>query len=111
VADAIPSARRLGFLASPTLESARAELLAGTAARLGVELTTRTARGGAIEYVDAFAALKTAGAAGVLIQQYPTFVRDEVIIAPIAVGQGLPTICAWNHMARLGCAFGFGPDL
>jgi putative ABC transport system substrate-binding protein len=110
LAEAMPKARRLGFLAGPTLEPARAELLALTAARLGVELTTRTARGAA-DYADAFAGLRADGAAGVLIQATTVFGSDAAIFAPIATGQGMPTICEWDYMARQGCVIGFGPDL
>jgi putative tryptophan/tyrosine transport system substrate-binding protein len=110
LAEAMPSARHLGLLAGPTLEPARTELLARTAARLGVALTTRMAAVGA-DYADAFAALKAVGAAAVLIPGNPTFSRDAPIFAPIAARHGLPTICEWDYMARQGCVFGFGPDL
>jgi putative ABC transport system substrate-binding protein len=110
LAEAMPQARRFGFLASPTLEPARADLLAQTAARLGVELTTRTARGAA-DYADAFASLKEAGITGVLVQATTVFGGDAPIFSPIAAQHGLATICEWDYMARQGCTIGFGPDV
>jgi putative ABC transport system substrate-binding protein len=110
LAEAMPQARRFGFLAAATLEPARVDLLARTAARLGVELTTRTAHDAA-EYTDAFASLKQAGAAGVLVMATTLFGFDAPTFSPIAARHGLPTICEWDYMARQGCVIGFGPDL
>jgi putative ABC transport system substrate-binding protein len=110
LAEAMPRARRLGFLAGPALEPARAELLARTASQLGIELTVRTARGRA-DYAEAFAALKAAGAEGVLVQATTVFGVDAPIFAPLAASHGMATICEWDHMARQGCVIGFGPDL
>jgi putative ABC transport system substrate-binding protein len=110
LAEAMPRARRLGFLAGTTLEPSRVELLAQTAAGLGIELTTRTVHGRA-DYAEAFAAFKSAGAEGVLIQATTLFGGDAPIFSPIAAGHGLATICEWDSMAREGCVIGFGPDL
>jgi ABC-type uncharacterized transport system substrate-binding protein len=110
LAEAMPQARRFGFLAAPTLEPAHADLLARTAARLGIELTTRRVHGAA-EYADAFASMKQAGAAGVLVQATTVFGSDAPIFSPIAARYGLPTMCEWDYMARQGCVIGFGPDV
>jgi putative ABC transport system substrate-binding protein len=110
LAEAMPHARHLGFLAGPDLSPARAELLARTASRLGVTLTTRTAQGRA-DYAEAFAALKAAGAEGVLVQATTLFGGDAAIFGPLAAGHGMATICEWDSMVRQGCVIGFGPDL
>jgi putative ABC transport system substrate-binding protein len=110
LAEAMPRARHLGFLAAPTLEPALAELLARTASRLGVELTTRTAHGRA-DYANAFAALKATGADGVLVQATTLFGFDAPVFSPLAAAHGMATICEWDFMARQGCVIGFGPDL
>jgi ABC-type uncharacterized transport system substrate-binding protein len=44
LSEALPTGRKFGFLAAPTLEAQRSEILARTAATLGVSLTTRIVR-------------------------------------------------------------------
>jgi putative ABC transport system substrate-binding protein len=108
--EALPGARVLGFLASPTLEQERTELLAQTAAKLGVSLTTRVAHRPS-DYPAAFEAFEAEGAKGVLIMGTPFFARDALKLSELATQHGMATICEWDYMARQGCVMGYGADL
>jgi putative ABC transport system substrate-binding protein len=110
LAEALPAAGVLGFLAAPTLEPARADLLAQTAAKLGRSLNTRIAQG-ADDYAAAFEAFRAAGAAGVLIMGSTIFGRDAALFSRHAAERGIATMCEWDYMAREGCVLGFGPDV
>jgi putative ABC transport system substrate-binding protein len=110
LAEALPAAGVLGFLAAPSLEPARADLLAQTAAKLGRSLNTRIARGLG-DYAAAFEAFHAAGAAGVLVMGTTVFSRDAPLFSRYAADRGLATICEWDYMAREGCMLGFGPDV
>lgn len=108
--EVLPAARVLGFLAAPNLEPERSELLAGTAAKLGVSLTTRVVQSPA-DYVAAFDAFRAEGAAGVLVMATTILAADAAILSLLATERGMATICEWGYMARAGCMLGFGPDL
>ena len=108
--EAMPAARVFGFLAAPTLEPERSELLAVTAAKLGVSLATRVVQSPA-DYVAAFDAFHAEGAAGVLVMGTTIFSADAPILSLLATERGMATICEWGYMARAGCMLGFGPDL
>jgi putative ABC transport system substrate-binding protein len=108
--EALPRARVLGFLASPTLEQERAELLAQTAAKLGVTLTTRIAHRPS-DYSAAFEDFKAAGAQGVLVMATTFFGREAPKLSGLAMQHGMATICEWDYMARQGCVMGYGADL
>ena len=110
LSEALPTARVLGFLAAPTLEPERSELLAGTASKLGVSLITRMVRGPA-EYAAAFEAFHAEGAAGVLVMGTTIFSADAPLFSRLATARGIATMCEWDYMARAGCMLGFGPDL
>jgi putative ABC transport system substrate-binding protein len=110
LAEALPAAGMLGFLATPTLEPARADLLTQTAAKLGRSLHTRIAHGPG-DYAAAFEAFHAAGAAGVLVMGSTIFGRDAPVLSRQAAERGIATICEWDYMAREGCVLGFGPDL
>jgi putative tryptophan/tyrosine transport system substrate-binding protein len=110
LSQALPSARVLGFLATPTLEPERSELLARTAAKLGVSLTTRVVRGPA-EYQAAFDAFQAEGVAGVLVMAHTLFASHAATFSRLASERTIATICEWDHMARAGCTFAFGPNL
>jgi putative ABC transport system substrate-binding protein len=110
LSEALPTRRVFGFLAAPTLEAERSEILARTAAKLGVSLTTRTVQSVA-DYAGAFDAFRAAGAAGVLIMGSTIFSGDAPLFSQLATERGMTTICEWDYMARAGCTFGFGPDL
>jgi ABC-type uncharacterized transport system substrate-binding protein len=109
--EAQPSARLFGFLAAPTLEAERSELLARTAAHLGISLTTRVVHGPE-DYVSAFDAFQKEGVVGVLIHGTTIFVPHASRLAGLARQRGIATMCEWDFMARDdGCMLGYGPDL
>jgi len=110
LSEALPAARVLGFLAAPSLEPARAELLARTATKLGVSMITPIVHGSG-DYAAAFDAFHAAGAAGVLIMATSIFAREAALFSRLATERGLATVCEWDYMAREGCVLGFGPDL
>ncbi len=108
--EALPGANVFAFLAAPTLEPERSELLAETAAKLGISLVTRVARSPA-DYVAAFDAFHAEGARGVLVMAATIFAAEAPILSRLATERGIATICEWSHMAQAGCMLGFGPDL
>jgi putative ABC transport system substrate-binding protein len=110
LSEALPSARSLGFLAAPTLERERLGLLEQTAAKLGVSLTTRLVRGPE-EYASTFQAFQNEGISGVLIMGTAIFAPHASMLSTLASERGIATICEWDHMARAGCTFAFGPNL
>lgn len=110
LSEALPTGRIFGFLAAPTLEAERSEILAQTAAKLGVSLTTRMVHSPA-DYATAFDAFRLEGAAGVLIMGSTIFSGDAALFSRLATERGMATICEWEYMARAGCTLGFGPDL
>ena len=64
--EAIPGARRLGYLGISEERTRAAELMASAAARLGIELAMHWVDGPA-EYASAFAAMRNEGAAGAVV--------------------------------------------
>ena len=86
------------------------DALIPVAAQLNIELTTHAVSSSA-EYGTAFTALKNNGAAGVLIESTQALSTDAVRLVSIAEAVGLPTICEWDHMARVGCMLSYGHDL
>lgn len=110
LSEALPTARVFGFLAAPTLEPERSEVLARTAAKLGVSLKTIVVQSPA-DYVSAFEAFHAKGAAGVLVMGTTILSSDAPTFSRLATERGMATICEWDYMARAGCMLGFGPDL
>jgi putative ABC transport system substrate-binding protein len=97
-----------GFLAAPTLEAARSEIVARTAAKLGVSLATRMVQSAA-DYAGAFDAFRAEGAAGIMGSTI--FSCDAPLLSQLATERAMAAICEWAYMARAGCTLGFGPDL
>ena len=110
LSQAMPSARVLGFLATPTLEPERSELLAQAAAQLGVSLKTRVVQG-PTEYQAAFDAFQADGVAGVLVMGSTLFAPHAATFSRLGNERRIATICEWDYMARAGCTFAFGPNL
>ena len=110
LSEALPTGRMFGFLAAPTLEAERSEILARTAAKLGISLATRMVQSAA-DYAGAFDAFRAEGAVGVLIMGSTIFSGDAPLLSQLATERGMATICEWDYMARAGCTLGFGPDL
>ena len=109
LSEAIPGARRFARLNPGGVGTRGADLMSVTASQLGVELLEFYVDGPAA-YAAAFTAMKAAGAAGVVISSQP-LASDAVRVAESAAEHGLPTMCEWDYMARVGCAFAYGHDL
>jgi putative ABC transport system substrate-binding protein len=111
--DAMPDARRFGYLRPPGPSPARAaELLEGAARRLNIEVTTRSVdRLDQAAYEAVFAAMRGEGVVGVLIASTQALSSEAQQFGPIAQSFGLPTICEWEYMARTGCVLAYGHDL
>jgi putative ABC transport system substrate-binding protein len=107
---AIPSARRFGYLGISSEAGSKLESIRRAADRLGVELATRLVDR-PTEYEAAFAELRKEGAAGVVIGANQPLATHSSEVAAAARAQRLPTICEWAYMARAGCVFGFGHNL
>jgi len=111
--EAMPDARRFGYLRPPgPIPSRAAELLEEAARRLNIEVTTRSlARLEPAAYEAVFAAMRGEGVAGVLVASAQAFSAETQRFGPIAQSFGLPTICEWDYMARTGCVLAYGHDL
>jgi putative ABC transport system substrate-binding protein len=116
LSEGIPGARRFAALRLRPPAGQQAEMqarltdfLAHAAAQLGVAFTMHLVAGAA-DYAAAFAAMKSEGAAGVIISSQP-MAADAERVAASAAAHGLPTICEWDYMARVGCVFAYGHDL
>jgi len=110
LSEAIPGGRRFGYLGMSFESVRKVEAITLAADRLGVALTMRLVEGPA-QYGTAFAAMRTDGAAGVVIGANQPLASDSARVVAAAEAEGLPTICEWEYMARDGCVFGFGHDL
>jgi putative tryptophan/tyrosine transport system substrate-binding protein len=110
LAESLPGARVLGFLAAAGLEPKRAALLDDTAKRHGMSLMTQVVQG-KDDYARAFEAFKAAGAAGVLVMGTTVFSQDAALFGELGAQHGIATMCEWDFMVRDGCLLGFGPDL
>jgi putative ABC transport system substrate-binding protein len=111
--EAMPNARRFGYLRPPGPIPARAaELLVEAAQRLDIKLTMRAVAGlEPAAYEAAFSAMRNEGTAGVLIASTQELSFEAQRFGPIAQSQGLPTICEWDYMAHTGCVLAYGHDL
>ena len=108
--EAIPGARRFGYLGLSYQAVARADVMTRAAAQLGVELTMHWI-GGPAKYATAFTAMKNENVSGVVVSAAQPLATDAPRVAASAAEHGLPTICEWDYMARAGCVFGYGHDL
>ena len=108
--EALPAARRIGFLAAETTAPAQIEETRRAAAALGLSLAVATARGPA-EFSAAFAKLRVDGADGVVVASHPFFSAEGARLAAAAIEHRFVTSCEWGFMARDGCTFGYGADL
>jgi putative ABC transport system substrate-binding protein len=109
--EALPSARRFGFLGmSYQRDMPVSAEISSAATRLGVELTTRWIDGPA-EYATAFDDMRTSGAAGVVIAANQPLASDAQRVAATAAEHGLPAMCEWEYMAYAGCVLSYGHDL
>lgn len=111
--EAMPAARRFGYLWPPgTIPVRVVDLLTGAARRLNVELTMRAVSAlDPAAYQAAFSAMHKEGAAGVLVASTQELSFEAQHFGPVAQSLGLPTICEWDYMARTGCVLAYGHDL
>jgi putative ABC transport system substrate-binding protein len=109
--EAVPEARRVAALLMPSVPGRQPseQEMRAVAASLGVDLLTFDATGPE-DYPTVFAAMRAAAAQGLVIMANPTFYRDAVSLAHLALGAGLPTVCEWAEMAQSGCMIGYGPN-
>jgi putative ABC transport system substrate-binding protein len=105
--DAVPGARRFGYL-SPSRPERHARVLAETAA-LGIDLVIVNAEN-MEDYAAAIAALRARDVEAVAIATYPVFARDASTLSDLLTRAGMPTICEWREMARDGCLLAYGPN-
>ena len=110
LSEAIPGARRFGYLGMSFESVTKGETMTRAADQLGLALTMRWVEGPA-EYRTAFAALRQDGAAGVVISANQPLSSDAARVVAAAQAERLPAICEWEYMARRGCVVGFGHDL
>ena len=96
--EALPAARRVGFLAGPGLPEERAAALRAAAAGLSVELVVVTAAGPE-GYAAAFAALRGGGAEALVVQFFAGFNSNIADLASRAREAGLPALCGARHTA------------
>ena len=108
--EAVPNGRRIAALAVNAARDAPNLAAVNKAAeRAGVELIPFYGAQPQ-EYPTAFAAMREARVDALEIISAPEFYTDASRLAALAVETGLPTICEWAEMARLGCLLGYGPD-
>jgi ABC-type uncharacterized transport system substrate-binding protein len=110
LSEAMPEARRFGYLGMSFESASKGDVMTHAATQLGLALTMRWVNGPA-EYRTALASLHEDGAAGVVIGASQPLATDPSRLIAAAEAERLPTICEWEYMARLGCVFGFGHDL
>ena len=110
--EAVPTARRVAVLLAPRSNPGRQPSereISAVAAHIRIKILTFEAAGSE-DYPAAFAAMREAGAQGLLIMAHPTFYPDAEPLARLALQAGLPTVCGWAEMARSGCMIGYAPS-
>jgi putative ABC transport system substrate-binding protein len=109
--EAAPDRRRVAvlYMASQPNYAANLREMDRVATAAGIELV-RLAVAGPGDYVDAFAAMRAAGAQGLVILSAPEFDRNIKMLIGLARGARLPAACEWASHASDGCLLGYGPD-
>lgn len=54
--------------------------------------------------------MRSAGIQGIAVMATPLLYRDGAQLAALVLQSGLPSVCEWAEMARVGCLLGYGPD-
>jgi putative ABC transport system substrate-binding protein len=108
--EALPGARRFGFLKYRGAAPRTLEAVLQASRQLGVTLVVHPVEYPG-EYPAALDAMKKEGVAGVLVQAAQAFASSVLPLATAANARGLPTMCEWEFMARAGCMLGYGHDL
>jgi putative ABC transport system substrate-binding protein len=108
--ETVPNGGRIGALAVNSARDAP-NLAAVKDAAEGADIALIPFYGAQAEdYPSAFAAMRDAKIDGLEIISAPELYTDASRLALLAIETGLPTICEWAEMARLGCLLGYGPD-
>ena len=109
--EAVPGIRRIAGLLLPSapLRQASEREMRKVAGSTGVELLPFDASGPE-EYRAVFAAMRAAGAQGLVVMAHANFNRDAALLAELALETGLPSVCEWAEMAKAGCLLGYGPS-
>ena len=105
--EALPTARRLGFLVGATAPARRTVAIVAAAHGLGVELATARAAG-PDSFAAAFAALEAGRVEAVVLGSSPAFSANAADLAARALAAGLPLVCEWREMAEAGCLLSLG---
>lgn len=108
--EALPAARRIGYLAAATTVPAQIQDMRKAASAMGLSVSVAIAHGPA-DFPAAFAKLRGDGAEGVVVASHPFFSSEGPRLAAAAIEHRLATSCEWGFMARDGCTFGYGADL
>lgn len=110
LSQAVPRARRAGFLApdDPAFQTQLEETRAA-AASLGLELPVATVRGE--DYTRAFASLSAAGAQALMVGAHTYFMNDRARIIELAVRQRWPSSWEWAEQVRDGGFMSYGTSL
>ena len=109
LAEAAPG-RRIAVLLHPATRSYRDSQREVSAAASQLNVTpTFIEASGPDAYPGAFAAMRAAGTAALVISANPWFYRDRDILARLARESGIATACEWGDMAASGCLIGYGP--
>jgi putative ABC transport system substrate-binding protein len=106
--EALPRARRIGYLAPP-ITAARVAAIEAAARSLGAELVLVQAAGPE-GFAPAFAALRDGGADALVVGSSPDFAANGADLAARAVRARLPAVCEWRDMAEAGCVLSYGYD-
>jgi putative ABC transport system substrate-binding protein len=108
--EAVPQVHRIAVLARDR-ESKALNLVEMTKAAAQTRLELDIFYAAAVpEFPAAFAQMREAGMQALAIVSAPEFASNAAVLAALALGARLPTVCEWDWMARDGCLLGYGPD-
>jgi putative tryptophan/tyrosine transport system substrate-binding protein len=106
--EALPRARRIGYLAPP-VPPARVAAIEAAARSLGAEPVLVHAAGPE-DFDAAFAALRAGGAEALVLGSAPALAAAAAELAARALEARLPAVCEWRGAPGSGCLFSYGYD-
>jgi putative tryptophan/tyrosine transport system substrate-binding protein len=106
--EALPRARRIGYLAPP-VTPARAVAIEAAARSLGAEPVLVHAAGPE-DFAAVFAALRAGRAEALVIGSAPALAAGAAELAARALEARLPAVCEWRGAPGSGCLFSYGYD-
>jgi putative ABC transport system substrate-binding protein len=108
---AVPSVRRVAILMSPehSLATRMQHDLLAAAPSLGIRVDFFEVQA-PNQIEDAFAAIKSAGADSLLVQNFHKFLVYRKQISQLALDGGLPAICPFDFFVQEGCLMSYGQD-